>query len=117
MKFSLRWLVAFGIFAIFFWQCGENNPFAPDMPSANEVWIQNQQFVPQSLPVSKGTTVQWTNKDDEVHTVDSGEPMNPTTEFNLTVKAGETEPWPFTNTGNFDYYCGIHGETGTIVVQ
>ncbi len=97
--------------------CGDNNPLAPEMRGENEVWIQNRKFVPQTLTVSKGRTVTWINKDNEVHTVDSGKPMNPTTEFNLTLDGGETGTHTFNRGGTFDYYCGIHGETGRIVVE
>jgi plastocyanin len=101
------------------WQCGDNNPFAPETRDDNEVWIQNRQFVPQTLTVAKGTTVKWTNKDDDFHTVDHGKEKepDPNPEFNLTVLVGGSATHTFTKTGTFDYYCGRHGETGTIVVQ
>ncbi len=102
---------------VFSWQCG-NNPFEPEMPGENEVWIQNRQFVPQTLTVSIGTTVRWTNKSNETHTVDSGLPMNPTSDFNLkTLDPGESDVHTFTETGDFDYFCAIHGETGKIIVK
>jgi plastocyanin len=110
-------LVILGITSLFAWQCGDN-PFEPEMPGNNEVWIQNRQFVPKTLTVSKGTTVKWTNKDNVTHTVDSGLPMNPTSDFNLkTLDPGESDTFTFRKVGSFDYFCAIHGETGKIIVQ
>ena len=100
-----------------FWSC-DQNPTEPEMQAANEVLIQNRQFVPQTLTVGKGTTVRWTNKDDVAHTVDSGKPMNPTSLFNLkTLQPNESGTHTFTGVGTFDYFCSIHGETGRIIVK
>lgn len=113
---SFLWVVL-GIAAIFAWQCSDN-PLEPEMPGNNEVWIQNRQFVPKTLTVSIGTTVKWTNKDNETHTVDSGVPGSPTTDFNLkTLDPGESDVHTFAEAGSFDYYCTIHNETGRIIVQ
>ena len=68
-------------------------------------------FVPVSTTVKKGSTVVWTNRDINDHTVvggsiDSG-----------TLRPGQTYSKTFTSTGSFDYHCGIHtGMNGTINV-
>ncbi len=59
-------------------------------------------FVPRSITVKKGTTVQWTNRDNQVHTVtgsafDSG-----------NVQANETYSRTFNSVGTFEYGCSIH---------
>lgn len=94
---------------------------APETRADNEVWVQFRKFVPSQLTVSKGTRVTWTNKDNEVHTVDSGTEMSPTGLFNLTLDedGGEKDfqSFTFSNSGIFEYYCGIHGEAGKIIVQ
>jgi plastocyanin len=68
-------------------------------------------FVPDTLTVSKGTTVTWTNGDSTLHTVTSGsaESGNSGTEFDSSyLAAGKTFQHQFSTTGTFDYYCTLH---------
>ena len=68
-------------------------------------------FVPETLTVSKGTTVTWTNEDSTLHTVTSGSPEagNSGTEFDSSyLAAGKTFQHPFNTAGTFDYYCTLH---------
>ena len=68
-------------------------------------------FVPDTLTVSKGTTVSWTNGDSTLHTVTSGSPEagNSGTEFDSSyLAAGKTFQHPFNTAGTFDYYCTLH---------
>ncbi|MGA9743673.1 MAG: plastocyanin/azurin family copper-binding protein [Nitrososphaeraceae archaeon] len=68
-------------------------------------------FVPDTLTVSKGTTVSWTNGDSTLHTVTSGsaEAGNSGTEFDSSyLAAGKTFQHPFNTAGTFDYYCTLH---------
>ena len=68
-------------------------------------------FVPETLTVSKGTTVTWTNEDTTLHTVTSGNPEagNSGTEFDSSyLAAGKTFQHPFNTAGTFDYYCTLH---------
>lgn len=53
-----------------------NNPVTTP-PGSNQVIMQNTSYSPQSLTVSKGSTVTWTNKDPYNHTVTSGTPGHP----------------------------------------
>ena len=71
-------------------------------------------YVPDSITVSVGTTVKWTNNDTVVHDV--------TSKNNLFVSGsmgpGATFSQTFQSTGSFPYYCTIHsGMTGTVTVQ
>lgn len=112
---SWLWL---GLIVLLMTQCGENNPLAPDMLGENEIWIQDRQFVPDELTVSKGATVKWTNRDDEIHTVNSGQPMNPTGQFNsANLREGEVFSFTFLSIGTFNFFCDLHGETGRVIVQ
>src|SRR6478672_6758950 len=64
-------------------------------------------FVPDTLTVSKGTTVSWTNGDSTLHTVTSGsaEGGNSGTEFDSSYLAeGKTFQHQFSSSGTFDYY-------------
>ena len=68
-------------------------------------------FVPETLTVSKGTTVTWTNGDSTLHTVTSGsaEAGNSGTEFDSSyLAAGKTFQHQFNTAGTFDYYCTLH---------
>ena len=68
-------------------------------------------FVPETLTVSTGTTVTWTNGDSTLHTVTSGsaESGNSGTEFDSSyLAAGKTFQHQFGTAGTFDYYCTLH---------
>jgi len=99
-------------------QCGDSSPLEPDGPGANEVWIQNSRFNPQSLTISRGTTVTWINKDSETRDVQSGSPMAPTNDFvSPNLDANDTFSHRFSNAGVFNYYSIITQATGIIVVE
>lgn len=78
------------------------------------VKIDNFSFGPQTLTVSVGTTVTWTNRDDIPHTVVSTDNV-----FKSKVRdTDETFSYTFTKTGTYDYYCSVHPKmTGKVVVQ
>ena len=68
-------------------------------------------FAPDTLTVSKGTTVSWTNGDSTLHTVTSGSPESGAsgTEFDSSyLAAGKTFQHQFSTSGTFDYYCTLH---------
>lgn len=115
MKFTF--LLAGAALALFV-NCGVENPLQPSRGS-NEVWIQASGFDPPTLTVPAGTTVVWTNKDNATHDVTSGTPMNPGSDFtpSLPLKANETFAVPFSQAGQYSYYCTIHQNTGSIIVQ
>jgi plastocyanin len=68
-------------------------------------------FVPPTMTIKKGTTVTWTNRDINDHTVigtgfDSG-----------TVRPNQTYSRTFNTVGSYDYHCGIHASMqGTLQV-
>ena len=82
--------------------------------AADAVDIQNFKFGPGAISVHQGTTVTWTNKDDEAHTVffafdGSKSP--------LLVNGSNTYTKTFTTAGTFVYHCTIHPfMTGTVTV-
>ncbi len=86
---------------------------APTAPEAR-ITIQSFAFTPQSVTVSKGTKVTWSNNDSVAHTVvgDSGTPGT-----SGSIAPGATYSYTFTQAGTFTYHCGIHPSmTGTITV-
>ena len=89
---------------------------ANDQPSAAnaEVKIDNFSFGPQTLMVSVGTTVVWTNRDDIPHTVVSTDGV-----FKSKVRdTDEKFSYTFTKAGTYPYFCSVHPKmTGKVVVQ
>lgn len=81
---------------------------------ANAVSISNFAFVPATLTVPVGTTVTWTNQDEEPHTVvsDDGSTLH-----SPGLDTGKTFSFTFSNAGTFAYVCSIHPMMhGTVVV-
>ena len=87
---------------------------APAAPVAgNAVTIDNFEFVPASLSVPVGSTVTWTNRDEEPHNVAA----NDGSFHSPGLGAQATYSYTFRTPGTFDYICGIHPFMhGTVVV-
>lgn len=92
------------------------DPSPPTGPAvaADAVNVENFRFTPAAISVRQGTTVTWTNKDDEAHTVffafdGSKSP--------LLVNGSNTYTKTFTTAGTFTYHCTIHPfMTATVTV-
>jgi plastocyanin len=71
-------------------------------------------YVPDSVKVPIGGTVNWTNNDVIAHNVNST-----TNVFSSPImEAGATFSQTFMTAGTFPYYCTLHvGMTGTVTVQ
>ncbi|MRH89728.1 plastocyanin [Nocardia sp. SYP-A9097] len=85
-----------------------------DAPAGpNAVTIGNFAFAPASLTVPVGTTVTWTNRDEEPHNVAAGDGGF----HSPNLGAGATYTFTFTKAGTFTYICAIHPFMhGTVVV-
>jgi amicyanin len=87
------------------------DPPAPQGGTA--VAIADFKFNPATLTVPVGTTVTWTNQDEEPHTLAAkdGSFHSP------GVDTHGTYSFTFTTPGSYDYICSIHPfMTGTVVV-
>jgi plastocyanin len=81
-------------------------PAASEAPhGSNAVNISNFAFAPASLTIPAGSTVTWTNKDEEPHTVVSSDG---TTFHSPGLDTGATYSFTFQNAGTFEYICSIH---------
>lgn len=96
---------------------GPGNPSsttATAVPVAgNAVNIDNFAFAPATLTVPVGSTVTWTNRDEEPHTVvaNDGSFRSP------GLDAQGTYSYTFRAPGTFEYICSIHPFMhGTVVV-
>ena len=93
---------------------GTATAIAPAAPVAGDaVMIENFAFAPASLTVPVGSTVTWTNGDEEPHTVAA----NDGSFHSPGLGAQGTYSFTFRTPGTFDYICSIHPFMhGTVVV-
>lgn len=88
-------------------------PQSPAPQGGTAVNISDFKFNPATLTVPAGTTVTWTNQDEEPHTVAAkdGSFHSPAMDTHATYS------FTFTTPGSYDYICSIHPfMTGTVVV-
>ncbi|MGO8939886.1 MAG: cupredoxin family copper-binding protein [Mycobacterium sp.] len=86
---------------------------SPAGVAGDQVGIDNFAFAPATLTVKAGSTVTWTNHDEEPHTVAAtdGSFHSP------GMGTGATFSHTFPTAGKFDYVCSIHPMMhGTVVV-
>src|SRR6516165_11635826 len=78
------------------------------------VMAKDFMFAPTSLTVAAGSTVTWTNKDDEPHTVVSEGGLF----RSAALDTNESFSFRFEKPGTYRYTCSIHPRmVGTIVVR
>ena len=78
------------------------------------VMAKDFMFAPTSITVAAGSTVTWTNKDDEPHTVVSAEGLF----RSAALDTDESFSFRFDKPGTYRYTCSIHPRmVGTIVVH
>src|SRR5882757_7517989 len=81
--------------------------------TTNAIAIQNFAFSPATVPIKAGTTITWTNRDQDAHTVTATKRSF----HSATLNTGDTFRHTFTTPGTYEYLCTIHPfMTATIVV-
>lgn len=88
---------------------------APVKATKTEVAIDNFSFSPNTLTLSVGGTVTWTNHDNVPHVVSSAD-----NQFKKSplLKTGQSFSHTFATTGTYSYFCSIHPRmTGKIIVK
>jgi len=85
-----------------------------DTPEPANIVVKDFMFMPTQLTVKAGSTVTWTNKDNEPHTVIS--------DTGLFKSGGmdtdESFKFRFEQPGTYHFTCSIHPRmVGTIIVQ
>ena len=87
---------------------------AQPKPDGPQIEIRGFAFAPNAVTVPVGTTLTWTNKDSEPHTVF-------TTDKAIASKALDTDnqfAFTFTVSGTYSYHCSLHPYmTATVVVR
>jgi plastocyanin len=83
-------------------------------PAPNTIKIQNFMFQPTSLKIHAGTTVTWSNLDQEPHTVVSDSGLFRSS----ALDTKDTFAFKFDKPGTYRFLCSIHPQmVGTIIVQ
>jgi plastocyanin len=86
---------------------------SPAAVVGDQVSIDNFAFAPATLTVKAGSTVTWTNHDEEPHTVAASDGSF----HSPGMGTGATFSHTFPTAGKFDYVCSIHPMMhGTVVV-
>jgi plastocyanin len=80
--------------------------------ATSTVAITNFAFSPATVTVKAGTTVTWTNKDEEAHTVTAQDKSF----ASPPLDAGQTYTHTFTAPGTYAYLCTIHPFMTAVVV-
>lgn len=71
-------------------------------------------FSPQVLTVTPGTTVTWTNSDEDPHTVTA----NDKSFHSAALDTDDKYSFTFTRPGEYAYFCSLHPHmTGKIIVK
>ena len=79
-----------------------------------KVQIKAFHFVPDTLTVPVGTSVTWTNGDDETHTVTATDRAYTSS----GLEHAERYTHRFTAAGTYTYFCALHPHmTATVVVR
>jgi plastocyanin len=87
---------------------------APPSAAQAEVTIANYHFIPATLTIAAGTTVTWTNKDEDAHTV-----MDAAGAFRSgALDEGQSFTFMFAKPGLYRIACSMHPQMSeTILVE
>jgi plastocyanin len=93
---------------------------APVQSGAVTVAAEDNNFVPQTLTVTEGTEITFTNEGRNQHNLIAVE-ETPFSVETASFEPGESFAWKASKPGTYRYYCSIHGTatagmTGTIQV-
>ena len=89
-------------------------PSVGQTQTATQIEVKDFTFMPTPLTVKAGSTVTWTNKDDDVHTV-----VSDTGAFKSgAMDTNDSFSFKFDKPGTYHFTCSLHPRmVGTIVVQ
>lgn len=83
-------------------------------PNSQTVVIKMFAFTPQVLTVAPGTTVTWTNADEDPHTITA----NDKTFHSSALDTDNKYSFTFAMPGTYAYFCSLHPHmTGKIIVK
>ena len=99
-----------------------SRPDAAVAPEVADIGLSDDEFLPDDITITVGTTVRWTNNSSIAHTVTSGNGSSSTNAgavFDVDLASGAQFEWTYNAVGEFPYFCRIHeaaGMTGMIRV-
>jgi len=96
------------------WLLAAGQPASAAPQDSAQIVIKEFMFAPNTLTIKAGSTVTWTNKDDEPHSV-----VSDTGLFRSGAKdTDETFSFRFDKPGTYHFTCSIHPKmVGTIIVE
>jgi plastocyanin len=105
-------LMAIGVAMLWGFEVGA--PSAAEGPDRAAITVKDFMFSPTPLTVKAGTTVTWTNMDDEPHTA-----VSDTGLFKSGgMDTNESFSFKFDKPGTYHFTCSIHPRmVGTVVVE
>lgn len=87
---------------------------AAPTPAGAAIMIRNFAFVPQLLTIKPGTTVIWTNVDEDPHTATAVAKAF----RSPALDTGGKFSFTFTKAGDYAYFCSLHPHmTGKVIVR
>jgi plastocyanin len=94
-------------------------PFVAKAATKVEVEIEDYTYVPSSVFIQVGDTVEWKNRDNVAHTATSGQPGVPDGMWDSGLLSRDQRfSYVFDEPGTFDYYCKPHTwMTGMVTVE
>ena len=93
--------------------CGVNDDIVMPPPGTVFVSIRDTGYQPDTVTITAGKSVRWTNAGATLHTV-----AEDTQRWaSDTLSPGWWFEVRFDSSGTFDYHCAVHAETGTVIVQ
>ncbi|HZV78284.1 MAG TPA: cupredoxin family copper-binding protein [Candidatus Binatus sp.] len=105
---------AIGVIVALAWPSPAVRADATASPSPALVVIRNYAFMPASITIKTGSTVQWRNDDSASHTATAPDG----TFDSKNLDHGQTYTFTFTKAGTYAYTCSYHPNmTGKIVVS
>jgi plastocyanin len=90
---------------------------ATSLPQTVNVSIQSYAYSPNMITIQAGTTVRWTNLDNDRHSVTSAE--NPPLFDSGQFTQNQWWEYTFNAPGTYTYFCSVHGTfmSGAVIVQ
>lgn len=108
--------LALALFLLAFAACGSTKHPSAQV-ATDQVAIRNFAFNPETIRVTAGTTVTWTNDDSVQHSVESTTGAFSTSPLLLSGSTHASFSHTFTQPGTYPYICGVHNYmTGTVIV-
>ncbi|HEY8490604.1 MAG TPA: cupredoxin domain-containing protein [Dehalococcoidia bacterium] len=111
---ALRAVAALGLLAAVLAACGGDGGGGEPVPTDRVEMARSYRFSPETIQVTAGTTVTWTNRDNFTHTVRLLDGSG----TDLRVEPGESTSITFERPGTYRYDCSLHPRDmqGTVVV-